>query len=131
VLSKEQLPTRVLVVDDEEPVREVLSRRLKHLGYDVAMARTADEAMIVMESHPAQIAFVDLIMPGHDGLWLMEQFRERWPDTVVVVVSGVGDLAKVTRARALGAVDFVAKPIGREMLQQAVERAVTKLAGSG
>lgn len=121
----------ILVVDDEESIREILFRRLTAWGYQVATARTAEEALTVMGSAPASIVFCDLIMPVHDGLWLMERIRERWPDTIVVVVSGAEDLAKVTRTRKLGAVDYVPKPVGREMLHQALARALAELESRG
>ena len=121
----------ILVVDDEESIREVLFRRLTTWGHQVGTARTADEALTVMGSAPASIVFCDLIMPVHDGLWLMERVRERWPDTIVVVVSGSEDFAKVAQTRKLGAVDYVTKPVGREMLHQALERALTELASRG
>ena len=114
----------ILVVDDEEPIREILLRRLTSWGHQVTAARTADEALTIMESAPAPIVFSDLIMPVHDGLWLMERVKERWPQTIFVVVSGAEDLANVTKTRKLGAVDYVPKPVGREMLRQALDRAL-------
>ena len=114
----------ILIVDDEESIREILLRRLTSWGHQVTAARTADEALTVMESAPAPIVFSDLIMPVHDGLWLMERVKERWPQTIFVVVSGAEDLTKVTETRKLGAVDYVSKPVGREMLRQALDRAL-------
>ena len=114
----------ILIVDDEESIREILLRRLTSWGHQVTAARTADEALVVMESSPAPIIFSDLIMPVHDGLWLMERVKERWPQTIFVVVSGAEDLANVTETRKLGAVDYVPKPVGREMLRQALDRAL-------
>jgi DNA-binding NtrC family response regulator len=117
----------ILVVDDEATIRNILARRLTSWGHDVVMASNAEEALVLMEATPASIVFCDLIMPVHDGIWLMERIRERWPDTIVIVVSGTEDLAKVGRTRALGAIDFVAKPVGREMLYQALQRALATL----
>ena len=114
----------ILIVDDEQSIREILLRRLTSWGHQVTAARTADEALTVMESAPAPIVFSDLIMPVHDGLWLMERVKERWPQTIFVVVSGAEDLTRVTETRKLGAVDYVSKPVGREMLRQALDRAL-------
>jgi len=118
------LPKEILIVDDEQSIREILLRRLTSWGHQVTAARTADEALTVMESAPAPIVFSDLIMPVHDGLWLMERVKERWPHTIFVVVSGAEDLTRVTETRKLGAVDYVSKPVGREMLRQALDRAL-------
>ena len=121
----------ILVVDDEESIREILLRRLSAWGHQVATARTADEALVFMASSPASIVFCDLIMPVHDGLWLIEHIGEQWPATIVVVVSGAEDLAKVAQTRNLGAVDYIPKPIGPEMLHQALERALAELESRG
>ena len=76
---------------------------------------------------PAQIVFSDVIMPLHDGVWLAKELRERWPDTVIVAVSGAQEMDTVVNMRKHGAIDYVTKPIGREMLHQALERALAKL----
>ena len=84
-----------------------------------------------MSTQPAEIVFCDVIMPVHDGVWLAQQIRERWPQTVIVAVSGAQEMATVVKMRQFGAVDFVPKPIGREMLHQALERALATLEARG
>jgi DNA-binding NtrC family response regulator len=119
---------RILVVDDEEPIREILSRRLQQWGHDVAIAATAEAALEQMRQAPADIVLCDVIMPLHDGVWLFGKVLEQWPGTIFVAVSGAQDMNTVMRMRQLGAVDFVPKPIGREMLHQALDRALATLA---
>lgn len=114
----------ILIVDDEEAIRDVLRRRLHSWGHEVAQARTAEEALTAMEARSATIVFCDLIMPVHDGIWLMERIHERWPETIFIVISAVEDIGKISKTRTLGAVDFVSKPLGREMLYQALQRAL-------
>ena len=80
---------------------------------------------------PSEIVFCDVTMPVHDGLWLLERIRAKWPATVVVMVSGAQELDTVKKARDFGAVDFVSKPIGREMLHQGLQRALARLSSSG
>ena len=118
---------KILVVDDEVLIRDVLSRRLTQWGHEVVTAPGAEAALIEMEKAPAQIVFVDVIMPLHDGLWLVKQLRERWPATIVVAVSGALGMETVVQMRQYGAIDYVTKPIGREMLHQALERALARL----
>lgn len=118
---------RILVVDDEASVRDILSRRLTQWGHDVIVAHGAEAAVQEMEKSPAEIVFSDVIMPVYDGVWLAKQVRERWPSTVIVAVSGAQEMATVIKMREYGAVDYVVKPIGREMLHQALERALAKL----
>ena len=122
---------RILVVDDEAPVREILTRRLTQWGHEVVTAPSAEAAVQAMAAQPADIVFCDVIMPVRDGVWLAQQVRERWPQTVFVAVSGAQEMAMVVKMREFGAVDFVPKPIGREMLHQALERALATLAARG
>jgi DNA-binding NtrC family response regulator len=118
---------RILVVDDEAPVRDILSRRLTQWGHEVVTAHGAEAALEEMNKAPAQIVFSDVIMPLLDGVWLAKEIRERWPDTVIVAVSGAQEMSTVVKMRQHGAIDYVAKPIGREMLHQALERALARL----
>jgi DNA-binding NtrC family response regulator len=122
---------RILVVDDEEMVRDVLSRRLTQWGHEVVTAPGAEAAVAEMSKAPAQIVFSDVIMPVFNGVWLAQQIRARWPETVIVAVSGAQDMSTVVKMREYGAVDFVVKPVGREMLHQALERAIAKLPAQG
>jgi cyclic di-GMP phosphodiesterase len=121
---------KILVVDDEALIRDVLSRRLTQWGHEVVTAPGAEAALAEMEKRPAEIVFSDVIMPLHDGLWLTQKLREQWPDTIVVAVSGALELQTVVKMRQYGAIDYVTKPIGREMLHQALERALAKLPAS-
>jgi len=119
---------RILVVDDESSIRDILTRRFTQWGHDVASASGAEAAVEAMTVQPADIVFSDVIMPLLDGVWLAEQVRNRWPGTVIVAVSGAQEMATVVKMRKFGAVDYVTKPIGREMLHQALERALATLA---
>lgn len=118
---------KILVVDDEAPIREILSRRLTQWGHEVVTATGAEAALAEMGTTPAEIVFSDVIMPLYDGVWLAKEIRERWPSTVIVAVSGAQEVETVVKMRKYGAIDFVTKPIGREMLHQALERALAKL----
>lgn len=115
---------KILVVDDEAAIRDILSRRLTQWGHEVVAAHGAEAALEAMAGEPAQIVFCDVIMPVFDGVWLAKQIRERWPDTVIVAVSGAQEMETVVKMRRYGAIDYVAKPIGREMLHQALARAL-------
>lgn len=120
----------VLVVDDEEVVGRVLTRWLSSWGYHAVAVRSADHALAVMEALPAPIVIADIIMPVHDGIWLLEQINARWPDTVMIMESGARDERTVLAARRFGALDFLPKPFGREMLLQALQRAAARISQS-
>lgn len=117
----------VLVVDDEESIRKLLARWLSGWGYESKQVSSANEAIDAMSAEPAAIVLCDVMMPGHDGVWLAEQVRERWPLAAVIMASGAQDLDTVTRMRKQGAVDYVTKPFGREMVRQALQRASERL----
>ena len=122
----------VLVVDDEQPVREFLRRWLESWGYTVKTAADASEALAVLLADPISILLCDIKMPGHDGLWLAEQVRARWPKTAVIMATGAFayDLDMVVASRKLGVVDYIMKPFEREMLRQALRRAADALEAS-
>jgi CheY-like chemotaxis protein len=117
----------VLVVDDEEAIRRLLTRWLTGWGYEAKEAANADDALEIMAAEPAEIILCDVMMPVHDGIWLAEQVRGRWPQTAVIMASSAQDMETVMRMRKQGAVDYVTKPFGREMLRQALQRATGKL----
>ena len=113
----------VLIVDDEKSIRDFLTRWLQSWGYAVKTAGGADEAVGLMADEPATILLCDVMMPGRDGLSLLEEVRERWPKTAVIMATAVQDVQTIVRSRKDGAVDYVTKPFGREPLQQALKRA--------
>jgi DNA-binding NtrC family response regulator len=116
-----------MVVDDEEGVRQLLRRWLSAWGYDTQVAISANDALEQMAFAPASIVLCDVMMPVHDGIWLVEQLRHRWPDTAVIMASGAQDMKTVIATRKHGAVDYITKPFGREMLLQALQRATEAL----
>ena len=120
-------PTRVLVVDDEQPICDLLVRWLAAWDYSAAAALSADIAVEMMSAVPANVLVCDVKMPGHDGLWLTEYVRSHWPDTAIVMATGLDDLEIVNASRRLGAVDYVLKPFSSVMMRQAVDLAAGRV----
>lgn len=114
----------VLVVDDEPAVREYLRRCLEAAGYAVKQAPSAEEALEFMNLGPASVVLCDIRMPGRDGLWLAEQVRSRWPRTAIVMATALDDRETVQKSTAVGAVDYLTKPIAAEHLLRVVGRAM-------
>ena len=114
---------RVLIVDDELPIRMLLTRWITGWGYGVRDAGDAVEALDVMEAEPADILLCDVTMPEHDGLWLAEQVHARWPGTAIVMSTARDDPETVRASRKLGAVAYVTKPFILYMLRQALDEA--------
>jgi DNA-binding NtrC family response regulator len=113
----------VLIVDDEEPIRLFLHRRLEGWGYTVREADSASQALERMLFEPAAIAIIDIGLPGRNGLWLVEQIRHRWPHTAIIMATGADDVDSVKKSRTLGAMAYVLKPFDKELLRQALIRA--------
>jgi len=114
----------VLVVEDERPVRELLVRWLTSMGYPARAVENADEAINAISREQPFAVITDVIMPVHDGLWLLEQIHSRWPALPVIMSSGaLLEEEAVRRARRSGAIDFIPKPFVRASLDQALHRA--------
>ena len=114
----------VLLVDDEETVREVMTEWLASLGYEARGATDADEALRCMDEAPAEVAVCDITMPGRDGLWLAARLRALYPDTAVVMATGSQDVDSALNSLELGAVDYLAKPFTRDQLRSSMSRAL-------
>ena len=113
----------MLIVDDEQPIREILTRWLNGWGYGVRDVSSAVEALAVMAAEPADILLCDVSMPEHDGLWLAEQVHGQWPQTAIIMSTAHDDSHTVRTSRRLGAIAYVTKPVDATLLRQAVDHA--------
>ncbi|MCX6614285.1 MAG: response regulator, partial [Acidobacteria bacterium] len=104
---------RLLVVDDEEPNRDLLSRRLRKAGFEVEMAASAQEALAVIEREKIDLILLDYMMPEMNGIDLLRLLRatQSQSDLPVIMVTAVNDSARVVEALSTGANDYVTKPI--------------------
>lgn len=118
---------KVLIVDDEQPIRGLLTRWLTGWGYRVSEAASALEALEALAAEPADIVICDIAMPEHDGLWLVEQLQAKWPAAAIIMATGVDESLVVRTSRRLGAVAYVTKPFDRDLLRQAVDHASGRL----
>ena len=111
----------VLIVDDEPAVRDLMARWVSSLGLQANTACNADEALRVIGSHHFDLAVIDVMMPGHDGLWLAGEMRRDHPDIAVVLATAYTELLSGTAADA-PIVDLLIKPFKRERFVLAVDR---------
>lgn len=114
---------RVLIVDDDAAVRQLVGGWADLDGATVLEARTALEGLAACEKEAPAIAFCDLGLPGHDGMWLAEQLRLRAPDTAVVIMTAVNEFSAAVSGIQLGVVDYLAKPFSQERFSQGLQRA--------
>jgi len=117
---------RILIVDDDASVRDVISVLLSEEGYRCVVAASAEEALDLAQHEETPLVISDMKMPGHDGLWLLERMRDRHPDTSVIMLTGYGDTESAVDCLRRGAVDYLLKPPRLTDLIRAIERALAK-----
>jgi putative two-component system response regulator len=117
---------RVLVVDDEEPIRNALTRFLRTCGYFVEAVGSAAAALEVLDRERFTLMLCDIRMPGMTGLDLLRQAVANDPSLAVVMLTAVNDAPTATEALAWGAYDYLVKPVDLPDLRGAIERALHK-----
>ena len=103
-------PLTILIVDDDDRLRERLAQALAERGLRVLAAADHAAAIALADAHPIDRAVVDLRMPGPHGLAVIADLRERQPAIEIVVVTGYGSIATAVEAMRLGARDYLTKP---------------------
>jgi len=114
---------KVVIIDDEEDIRDVLTVALKDGGYEVVSAIDGEEGLRACEQVSPQIVITDIRMPGINGLQVLETLKKRSPDVEVIVATAFGEMDVAIQALQLDASDFITKPISDEALNLALERA--------
>ncbi|MCC6318241.1 MAG: response regulator [Gemmatimonadaceae bacterium] len=117
---------RVLLVDDEEAVRESLARYLGRRGYLVETAASAGEALTHLGNQRYTLMVCDIRMPDMSGLQLVPEARRVDPDLAIVMLSALADAPSAAEALRLGAMDYLAKPLELEKVRHALERAIRR-----
>ncbi|HET7755406.1 MAG TPA: sigma-54 dependent transcriptional regulator [Anaeromyxobacteraceae bacterium] len=114
---------RLLIVDDNDAMREGMAVSLARLGHEVRAAKGGAEALAAYRARRADVVVTDLRMTPIDGIELLRALRDRDPDATVVVVTAHGTVAAAVEAMRAGAIDFVEKPFSPELLRAKVEKA--------
>jgi DNA-binding NtrC family response regulator len=116
---------RILLVDDEEAVREELAMRLNEEGYACVAASSADAALVALTAE-TDLVLARLNLSGRDGRWLVEQVRQRQPDTWTLILSEEGERPRVVECLKAGAAGWIPRPPKSTDLVRAIERALAK-----
>jgi signal transduction histidine kinase len=119
---------KVVLIDDEEDIREVMSITLGDSGYRVSTASDGTAGVRLCETIEPQIVITDVRMPGLNGIQVLEQIKKKHSDTEVIVTTAFGDLELAIRALRLDASDFITKPVNDEVLHLALKRAKERYA---
>jgi class 3 adenylate cyclase/DNA-binding NarL/FixJ family response regulator len=108
----------LLVVDDEETNRDILSRRLRRQGHMVVVACDGAEALAILENHPFDVVLLDILMPGMNGYEVLQRMKahETWRDIPVIMISALHEIDGIVKCIQMGAVDYLPKPFNPVLL---------------
>lgn len=117
----------VLIVDDEQDIREGSERILTRMGFNISKATNGQEALDIFKNTRAAIVLLDLKMPGMDGMEVLEKIRNIDDSTIVIVITGYATVETAIQAMKQGAYDFIPKPFEPDQLRIVVNRASEKV----
>jgi two-component system response regulator AtoC len=121
---------KILVVDDEAIMRNLLLKILEQEGYTVVLVECFNEAMAKLAAENYDIVLSDIKMPEISGFELLKTIKSKWPQTAVIMMTGYGDAYSVKEALMLGADEYVTKPFKSHEISLIVERAYWRLMAS-
>ena len=128
-MSEPKTKSRILVVDDDRIILESIGEFLRLEGFDVVSANSFPSAVTSLEQQqPIDLVITDVNMPGGNGFELLHVLRKRFPDTVVMMMTGYGTIESAVESIKMGAFDYLTKPIVDDELKVCVERAVAQQA---
>lgn len=119
---------KILVVDDEEVIRSLLTRTLRYLGYtDIHEAADSEDAFsLAVKDKEFALVITDIHMPGQNGLWLLKKLRENCPDTRVVMITASDDLSDAISSLNQGADSYLVKPLNIREVNHAVKSSMER-----
>jgi signal transduction histidine kinase len=117
------LDWRILLIDDEQDILDVVGLALKDAGYHVSTALHGEAGMTACANDPPHIVITDIRMPGINGIEVLARIKERYPSIEVIVATAFAEMELAVQALQLDASDFITKPIAAEALLVAVKRA--------
>ncbi|MGQ9842007.1 MAG: sigma-54-dependent transcriptional regulator [Spirochaetota bacterium] len=118
---------RILIVDDEDIVLKSCLRVLQKLDYAVETAYSGQTALDHLDKKRYDIVVTDLMMPGIDGMQLLEEIKKRYPEMIVIIFTGYATVDTARKALKAGAFDYIPKPFTPDELLNVLEHAVKSL----
>ena len=116
--------TKILIVDDEAKIRELIIKYAKHEGFETAEAADGMEAVELCEKNNYDLVVMDIMMPHLDGFSAVKEIKKVDPGAKVVMCSAMGQQAMVIEAIQAGARDFIVKPFQADRVLEAIRKAV-------
>lgn len=121
--------TKILVVDDETALCEMIHIFLSRCGYEVLTASSGDEALQKVKDDEPSLMLLDIKMPGLDGLETLRRIKQQGYSTTVIMMTAVADQNVKQKALGMGADDYIIKPVDLRDLQQSVQDAINRITG--
>jgi len=118
---------KILVVDDEEPIRNMLERAFIKNGYTVQSAESAEQALEILKQENIQVMFLDLKLPGMNGVDLCRQIRKDKPIALIYAITGYSSFFELADCREAGFDDYFTKPFELKVVLKAAEDAFEKI----
>ncbi|MDP2207934.1 MAG: response regulator [Bacteroidota bacterium] len=118
--------SRILVVDDEDTLRTVLSQELKGEGYEVETAADGLLALDAIKQNKFDLVLLDIKMPNMDGFEVLKYIKQNHKDLKIIMLTGFADLKNAIESKKLGAEDFVSKPYDLVDLLTTIERVLSE-----
>ncbi|MGD8471463.1 MAG: hybrid sensor histidine kinase/response regulator [Desulfobacteraceae bacterium] len=122
-----QMEKKILLVDDEKDIREILHLSLADMGYQVLEAEDGNKALRIFQKAQPAIVMTDIKMPNMDGIELLQQIKRENPETEVIMITGHGDMDLAIKSLKYEATDFITKPINVNVLEIALKRACDRI----
>src|SRR5947209_1751848 len=116
-----------LIIDDERSIREACREVAQSLGFNAAVAESAEHAYRILDAQGSDVVLLDLKLPGVGGLEALHQIKARRPDAIVIVVTGYGTIQSAVQAMKSGAYDYVTKPFSMDELKLLLDRVANHL----
>ncbi len=117
---------RILIVDDEPGIRDVLKELLERRGYQISTSANGEDAVEVIRDILPQVVILDYLMPGMDGLEVLSKIKKEYPEVLVAILTGAGSEYIAVKAMKLGADDYICKPIEKERLYTIIDELIEK-----
>lgn len=115
---------KILIIDDDASFRRILEYNLQEEGYEVLIASSGEEGLVIFDKQSPHLVITDMKMNGISGIDVLSAIKKQSPDTLVIIITAFGAVDKAVEAMKLGAYDYITKPVNRDELRLMVRKAL-------
>jgi two-component system response regulator AtoC len=117
---------KILIIDDDAGVRQVLSESLAGIGYSVQAIESGDKALNTIKDHGSDLLILDMVLPRMDGMEVLKEVNRRHPEMAVIMITGYASVETAIKAMKMGAFDYIVKPFRMEEVGLVIEKALER-----